>query len=187
MSSTITVQQFAPLSRQGGFDLIDVRTPMEFYEMHAVGALLAPLDTLNPTAIMESRGSKANEPLYVICRSGGRSAQACRLFEKAGFTNVVNVEGGTLAWEQSGLPVNRGERKMISLERQVRIAAGLLTFLGSAMAVVNPWFLIIPGFIGAGLTFSGLSNTCGMGMILTKMPWNKSLNSCPPGGGCCSV
>ena len=187
MSSTITVQQFAPLSRQGGFDLIDVRTPMEFYEVHAVGALLAPLDTLNPQAIMESRGAKANEPLYVICRSGGRSAQACKMFEKAGYSNVVNVDGGTLAWEQSGLPVNRGVRKMISLERQVRIAAGLLTFVGSLLAIISPWFLIIPGFVGAGLTFAGLSNTCGIGMILAKMPWNKSLNSCPPGGGCCSV
>ena len=187
MASTITVQQFAPLSRQGGFDLIDVRTPMEFYELHAVGALLAPLDTLNPQAIMDSRGAKAKEPLYVICRSGGRSAQACKLFEKAGYSNVVNVDGGTLAWEQSGLPVNRGERKMISLERQVRISAGFLTLVGSLLAIISPWFLIIPAFIGAGLTFAGFSNTCGMGMMLAKMPWNKSLNSCSSGGGCCSM
>ncbi len=70
MAGSITVEEFAPMSQRGGFDLIDVRTPMEFYEVHAVGALLAPLDTLNPKLIMESRGARATEPLYIICRSG---------------------------------------------------------------------------------------------------------------------
>jgi rhodanese-related sulfurtransferase len=186
MSSSITVQEFAPLSRQGGFDLIDVRSMMEFYEIHAVGALCAPLDTLNPKAIMESRGAKAGEPLYIICRTGGRSSQACQLFEKAGYSNVLNIEGGTLAWEKAGLPVNRGQKKMISLERQVRICAGLLTLIGSLLALVNVWFMVIPAFIGAGLTFAGLSNSCGMGMLLTKAPWNKGLSNCDTGGGCCS-
>ena len=186
MSSKISVQEFAPLSRQGGFDLIDVRSMMEFYEVHAVGALSAPLDTLNPKAIMESRGERASEPLYIICRSGGRSAQACQMFEKAGYSNVVNVEGGTLAWEQAGLPVNRGQKKVISLERQVRICAGLLTLIGSLLAFWNIGFLVVPAFIGAGLTFAGLSNTCGMGMLLTKAPWNRSLNTSATGGGCCS-
>ena len=186
MSSKISVQEFAPLSRQGGFDLIDVRSMMEFYEIHAVGALSAPLDTLNPKAIMESRGAKASEPLYIICRSGGRSAQACQMFEKAGYSNVVNVEGGTLAWEQAGLPVNRGQKKMISLERQVRICAGLLTLIGSLLAFWNIGFLVVPAFIGAGLTFAGLSNTCGMGILLAKAPWNRSLNTSSTGGGCCS-
>jgi hypothetical protein len=75
---------------------------------------------------------------------------------------------------------------MISLERQVRICAGLLTLTGSLLALVNIWFMVIPAFIGAGLTFAGLSNTCGMGMLLTKAPWNKGLNNCGTGGGCCS-
>lgn len=188
MTSTITCQEFAPLSAKGGFDMIDVRTPMEFYEVHAVGALLAPLDTLNPELIMNSRGARAHEPLYVICRSGSRSAQACKAFEKAGFSNVINIEGGTLKWVAAGLPVNRGTKKAMSLERQVRICAGLLVLAGTIGAVFSPWFLIIPGFIGAGLTFAGLSNTCGMGMVLARMPWNKSLQatqSCS-GGGCCS-
>jgi rhodanese-related sulfurtransferase len=182
----MTVQEFAPLSQRGGFDLIDVRSMMEFFEIHAVGALCAPLDTLNPKAIMDSRGTRAEEPLYIICRSGGRSDQACQLFEKAGYSNVVSIEGGTLAWEKAGLPVNRGQKKMLSLERQVRICAGLLTLVGSLLAIVNIWFLVIPAFVGTGLTFAGLSNTCGMGMLLTKAPWNRGLSSCSTGGGCCS-
>ena len=147
-----------------------------------------PLDTLNPELIMASRGARAKEPLYVICRSGGRSAQACKAFGNAGFENVVNVDGGTLAWIAAGLPVNRGTKKMISLERQVRIVAGLLIVAGTILAAaVNLWFLVIPGFVGAGLTFAGLSNTCGMGMILAKMPWNKTLKTedCSQ-GGCCA-
>ena len=186
MPSTISVQEFAPLSRQGGFDLIDVRSMMEFYEIHAVGALCAPLDTLNPKAIMESRGARANEPLYIICRSGARSSQAAKMFEQAGYPNVISVDGGTLAWEQAGLPINRGQKKMISLERQVRIFSGLLTLVGSLLVLISPWFLIIPAVIGAGLTFAGLSNTCGMGMLLTKAPWNRGLSNCSTGGGCCS-
>lgn len=185
MTASITVAEFAPLSRRGGFDLIDVRTPAEFYEVHAVGALLAPLDSLNPDAIMASRGERRGEPLYVICRSGGRAAQACARFEQAGFSNVVNVEGGTLAWIAAGLPVNRGQRKMISLERQVRIAAGLISLIGSLLVLVSPWFLIVPAFIGGGLAFSGLTNTCGLGLVLARMPWNAVPPSTAPPGGCC--
>ena len=101
---------------------------------------------------------------------------------------MVNIDGGTLAWVAAGLPVNRGTKKMISLERQVRIVSGLLIVAGTVLAAtVSSWFLAIPGVVGAGLTFAGMSNTCGMGMILAKMPWNKSLNvqDCS-GGGCCS-
>ena len=85
----------------------------------------------------------------------------------------MNVEGGTQAWEQAGLPVVRG-KKTISLERQVRIAAGALVFLGTILgAAVSPYLLIIPGFVGAGLVFAGITDTCGMGMMLAKMPWNQ--------------
>lgn len=189
MVSTISCQEFAPLSKKGGFDLIDVRTPMEFYEVHAVGSLNAPLDNLNPELIMASRGDRAQEPLYIICRSGGRSAQACSAFVKAGFENVVNIEGGTLAWVAAGLPVNRGTKKMISLDRQFRIISGLLIVVGTILAAsFSSWFLVIPGLVGADMTFAGMRNTSGIGMILSRMPWNKSLKvqNCS-GGGCCSA
>ncbi len=108
-----------------------------------------------------------------ICRSGSRGRQACEKFRAAGFANVVNVEGGTLAWEQAGLPVVRG-KKAISLERQVRIAAGSLVVLGTALgAFVHPAFLGLSAFVGAGLVFAGITDTCGMGMMLARMPWNR--------------
>ena len=104
-------------------DLIDVRTPAEYAEVHAEGARLIPLDVLDPKAVMSDRNGSANEPLFVICKSGGRSAKAVEKFRAAGFTNVISVEGGTSAWEQAGLPVVHGTSKVISLERQVRIGA----------------------------------------------------------------
>ncbi len=122
---------------------------------------------------MQARDGSAQEPLYVICRSGGRGRQACEKFLQAGFSNVVNVEGGTTACVEAGLPVVRG-RKAISLERQVRIAAGSLVLLGAVLGwFVHPALVGLSAFVGAGLMFAGITDTCGMGMILARMPWNQ--------------
>ena len=160
-------------------DLIDVRTPVEFREVHVEVARNFPLDQLDPAAVMQARNGSANEPLYVICRSGSRGQQACEKFLKAGFTNVINIEGGTLACVEAGLPVVRG-KKAISLERQVRIAAGLLVVTGSALGYfVDPYWIGLAAFVGAGLTFAGITDTCAMGMVLARMPWNQVATSSP--------
>jgi rhodanese-related sulfurtransferase len=172
---TIKPSELEALWRRGeAVDLIDVRTPVEYREVHAEPARLVPLDGLDPGAIMRARNGRGDRPLYIICRSGSRGRQACERFYAAGFTNVVNVEGGTLAWQRAGLPVVRG-KKAISLERQVRIAAGSLVVLGTALgALVHPAFLGLSAFVGAGLIFAGVTDTCGMGMILARMPWNRA-------------
>jgi rhodanese-related sulfurtransferase len=122
---------------------------------------------------MQSRAADDDEPLYLICRSGSRGQKACEKFLAAGFKNVVNVEGGTLAWAECGLPVVRG-RKAMSLERQVRIAAGSLVLIGAVLAwLVHPAFLVLSALVGAGLVFAGITDTCGMGMLLARMPWNR--------------
>ena len=171
---TITPRELEDLRRRGRVvDLIDVRTPVEYREVHAEPARSVPLDRLDPGAFMEARNGTKHEPLYVICRSGSRGSRACEAFHAAGFANVVNVEGGTLAWERAGLPVVRG-KPAVSLERQVRIAAGSLVVLGTALgAFVHPAFLGLSAFVGAGLVFAGVTDTCGMGMILARMPWNR--------------
>ena len=159
--------------RRQAVDLIDVRTPAEYREIHAEPARLVPLDSLDPVACMRARNGSGEDPLYVICRSGSRGRQAVERFLAAGYRNVVNVEGGTIAWERAGLPVIRGP-KAISLERQVRIAAGSLVLLGTLIGVfVHPGFLALPAFVGAGLVFAGVTDTCGMGMLLARMPWNR--------------
>lgn len=171
--STIRPSELEERRRRQVVDLIDVRTPTEYREIHAEPARLVPLDSLDPDAVMRARNGSAEDPLYVICRSGGRGRQAAERFQAAGYRNVVNVEGGTIAWEQSGLPVIRGP-KSISLERQVRIAAGALVLIGTTLgSIVHPGFLALAAFVGAGLIFAGITDTCGMGMLLARMPWNR--------------
>ena len=154
-------------------DLVDVRTPAEFESVHPQGARLVPLDRLDPGAVLASRSGAADEPVYLICRSGARAAKACAAFHAAGFANALCVEGGTEAWERAGLPVVRGQSRVISLERQVRIATGLLVLLGIGLAwFVHPALLGLSAFVGAGLAFSGVTDWCGMGLLLARMPWN---------------
>ncbi len=160
--------------------LIDVRTPAEFREVHVEFARNVPLDRLNAAELDAARPSP-DQPLYVICRSGGRSAKACERLVAAGVTNVVNVEGGVQAWEQAGLPVVRGAKAM-SLERQVRIAAGTLVLIGSLLgAFVHPYWIGLAAFVGAGLIFAGITDTCGMAMLLARMPWNQVPNAAASG------
>ncbi len=155
-------------------DLIDVRTPAEYRGEHADLAVSVPLGALDPAKVAAARHGSDEDPIYVICRSGARGRKACEEFRNAGFENVVNVNGGTEAWNRAGLPMVRG-KSVMSLERQVRIAAGALVFGGAALTVfVHPYWLALPAFVGAGLVFAGVTNTCGMGMLLAKMPWNNA-------------
>lgn len=146
--------------------LIDVRTPLEFREVHARGAKNLPLDTLDPSTFPEGR------PIYILCRSGQRATRAAEKFSSK--QQPVVVEGGTLGWVEAELPVERSEQKIISLERQVRIAAGSLALAGFLLGwFIHPYFHFLSGFVGAGLTFAGITDWCGMGLLLAKAPWNK--------------
>ena len=108
--NVITPKQLNELCRSHPpIDLIDVRTPAEYHEVHVSGARNLPLDQLDPALLIKARQAFGNEPLYLICRSGGRSERACELFIAAGFANVFNVEGGTIACVEAGVPVVRGE------------------------------------------------------------------------------
>lgn len=170
-------QLFETIQSGRDVEVIDVRTPIEFAELHASVARNIPLDELNAVDIAAHRKGP-DQPLYLICRSGSRGKKACEKLLAAGYSNIVNVEGGTQAWEQAGLPVIRG-KKAVSLERQVRIAAGSLVLLGAVLCwLVHPAFLGLSAFVGAGLVFAGVTDTCGMGMMLAKMPWNQSPATC---------
>lgn len=176
--TTISPPQLSQLVQAGeSIELIDVRTPVEFREVHVSFAKNVPLDQLDPASFTAGR-AESKQPLYVICRSGSRGQQACDKFAAAGFTNVVNVEGGTQAWDQAQLPVVRGQ-KAISLERQVRIAAGALVLAGVGLSWLSPYAIGLSAFVGAGLMFAGITDTCGMGMILARMPWNRVSSTSP--------
>ena len=108
--STISPAELAELCKEGEkIDLIDVRTPVEYREVHLQIAQNIPLDQLDAAALTQVRNRLADRSLYVICRSGSRSKQACKKFLKAGFSNVVNIKGGTMACVEAGLPVVRGK------------------------------------------------------------------------------
>ncbi len=177
MLKSISPQELAELLKtQPQLDLLDVRTPLEFQEVHCCSARNIPLQQLDPQSVLSQR-KNPTEPLYLICRSGGRGQQACEKFCAAGFTNVINVEGGTSAWVAAGLPVQRG-KKVMSLERQVRIVAGTLIVLGGVLAlVVHPTFAVLSAFVGAGLVFAGLTDSCAMGMAMARMPWNNQASA----------
>lgn len=186
MTTTITPQELEQRRAAGQpVELIDVRTPVEFQEVHVEYAKNVPLDRLDPGKLLAARNGHGGEPLYVICRSGNRAKQACEKLLAAGAKEVINVEGGTVACEAAGLPVVRGKKAM-SLERQVRIAAGSLVLLGSVLGYfVHPYFIGLAAFVGAGLVFAGITDTCGMGMLLARMPWNQVKCDSTAGGGAC--
>lgn len=150
--------------------MIDVRTPAEYGSIHADGAVNHPMESLDLENIPFAR----NDEIHVICQSGGRSMKVSQKLEAAGFSNIVNIEGGTSAWHGAGLPVVEG-KKVMSLERQVRIAAGSLIVIGAAVGqFVHPGGFGLCAFVGAGLVFAGVTDTCGMGMVIAKMPWNRA-------------
>jgi|688.fasta_scaffold532243_2 rhodanese-related sulfurtransferase len=162
--------------------LIDVRTPAEYGEVHIPGSQLMPLDRLDAAAVKSA--SSDDGQCVLICRSGKRAEQAYQKLHAAGCGNLVILDGGVTAWESAGLPVERGAKAM-SLERQVRIAAGSLVLLGVILGTwVHPGFYGLSAFVGAGLIFAGVTDWCGMAMVLAKMPWNQRSGTKCVGNSC---
>ena len=169
--SPVHLQQL--LDSHADVTLIDVRTPVEFAGVHVPQAHNVPLDRFDPEALLAGSRLTKDQPIYLLCQSGGRASKAADRLAQKGLANAVVVEGGTLAWIGAGLPVNRGTSQVISLERQVRIAAGSLVLLGLLLAYfVHPYFIGLSAFVGAGLVFAGITDWCGMGLLLAKLPWN---------------
>lgn len=150
--------------------IVDVRTPGEFDTAHIAGAYNVPLDLLR-----EHRDeiiTHLDQDVVLVCRSGQRATQAEETLRAAGLTNVHILDGGITAWETAGFAINRGPRRW-DLERQVRFVAGsivLTSVLGSLAAPKLKW---VAAAIGGGLTFASLTNTCAMGMALSKLPYNR--------------
>jgi len=154
--------------------LLDVRTPREYATAHIAQAMLRPLAGFDAGAFAKEQAG-AGSATYVVCQSGTRARSAIKQLEAAGLRDCVLVEGGMSAWMKAGFAVEGRGRGVISLERQVRIGAGFLVLCGTLLGVtVHPAFLAVPGLVGAGLMFAGISDICGMGMMLAKMPWNQA-------------
>jgi rhodanese-related sulfurtransferase len=163
--------------------LLDVRTPAEFTEAHIAGSVLEPLGNLDPQRVARLAADKSS--CILICKSGNRARKAAdQLRSRGDLPSLQVLDGGVQAWEVTGLPLERGAKTM-SLERQVRIAAGTLVFIGSLLGYfIHPAWIGLSGFVGAGLVFAGITDTCGMAMVLARMPWN---NHRPAEGSSCDL
>lgn len=202
--STINAKELDHIDPNQGV-ILDVRTHMEHAEKHiGFGHAHVPLDELKPKDFMMRHGLDRDADVYILCRSGKRAAQAAEKFVGEGYRNIKVIEGGIIACEDCGHDIRghgagktpQGEKPKgpISLERQVRIAAGLFVATGAALGLlINPIFTVIPLFVGCGLIFAGATDRCGMALVLTKAPWNKipgsscgtaSCSSQSPGGNC---
>lgn len=181
-------QQMTPADLAANADeavLLDVRSPIEFETEHIDNSINLPLNELETRFEEVPRQGQ----LVVICRSGQRAERGAYTLLGQGFHPKV-LAGGLVAWRKAGLPVKQG-KKMLPIERQIQLIVGLGVLTGVLLGVfINPWFLVIPGFFGAGLTFAGLSGICALGLLLMKAPWNRlpvaNLGGPKSQGNCCN-
>ncbi len=166
---SLSPHELAEHLKLDGCQLVDVREPVEHAEAHVSGAKLIPLGQI------EGRCSEIDRKrtVIVMCQAGKRGQAAAEKLRALGFTDVCNLAGGLNAWKDAGMPCAAGSRKVMPLMRQVQIAVGFFVLTGSLLtAFVDPHWVYLTMFFGAGLLFAGLSGFCGLAMILAKMPWN---------------
>ena len=181
---TISAKQLAELGF-GNVIILDVRTEMEHGEKHLkLSHTHIPLDKFDPNDFVTKYALDKKDNIYILCRSGKRACQAALSFDFDDCPNIYVIEGGILACEDVGYAIegytcgaNANLKRPISLERQVRIGAGILVATGAILGIsVHSLFTVIPLFVGCGLIFAGITDLCGMALILTKAPWNKIKN-----------
>ena len=155
--------------------VIDVREFSEFNSERVAEAQLMPLSNFEKHAA-EIDHSK---PVYLMCRSGRRAGEAAKRLADKGFTDIHVIDGGMIEWQKANLPVVTGGSRVWSLERQVRFAAGLLVVAGGVLSVfAHAYFVWLSVFVGAGLVYSAATDSCAMGMLIARLPWNRECERC---------
>lgn len=156
--------------------VLDVRSPAEYQAGHIPGAHLLPIEELDPGKLdeaIDAAGADAGNPLFLTCHAGKRAEKAAQLLREAGIEHLCLVQGGTEAWQQAGLPVNKCD-SALSLERQAQIAVGSLLILKVVFGfTVHELFFVAGAAIGAGLITAGITRWCGMAQLMARMPWNR--------------
>jgi rhodanese-related sulfurtransferase len=186
VANRITAAELANMQARGSAQLIDICSPTEYASGHVPGAINIPMEQIGARIADLRVGS----PVVLICKSGQRASATAELL-KANRTEVLVLDGGIRAWRESGGQLVVNTRTGWSLERQVRLGAGLLVLAGVVLSLVwNRAWIGLSAFAGLGLTFAGLTDICGMAFLLTKMPWNKARRESRPEmarDGCCAV
>ncbi|TQI81812.1 rhodanese-related sulfurtransferase [Serratia fonticola] len=170
---TLSSQQAQELIAQGA-RLLDIRGADEYAHEHIAQASLFPLADIEKGGRPQTLS--AQDIVIFHCQSGRRTAQNAALLARAATpAKVYLLEGGINGWKQQGLAVVQDKNQPLPIMRQVQIAAGSLILAGTVLGYLSsPLFFLLPGFVGAGLLFAGLSGFCGMATLLAQMPWNRS-------------
>jgi rhodanese-related sulfurtransferase len=177
MNANISPAELKSL-QSAGCCLVDVREPVEHAEAHVAGAMLIPLGELGRRSGEIDRSG----PVVLMCQGGKRGGQALAKLEALGFAGLRNLEGGIMAWQAAGLPVERAAKQVFPLMRQVQIVIGTGVLGGVLLSqAVHPGFIWLSAFFGAGLIFAGSTGWCGLAILLSKLPWNKVSKSCCAG------
>jgi rhodanese-related sulfurtransferase len=152
--------------------LVDVREPGEHRGEKIPQSHSFPLSTFDPSQLPTPA---PGQTLVLHCQTSNRSRQAAEKYLQAGISpSILHLEGGLNEWKAAGLPTQVNTKAPISLMRQVQIVAGSLVVTGTVLgAFVNPGFLVLSGFVGCGLVFAGVTNTCALAMVLAKLPYNR--------------
>jgi rhodanese-related sulfurtransferase len=171
-ATTVCVDPDTLHDRLDEVTLIDVRTPGEFESVHIPRADNLPLDTLDEHVDRLRELVDADAEVVLVCRSGNRAHQAQDALAQHGLPRLPILEGGMLAWQAGDGPVVQDVIRW-DLERQVRFVAGLIVLVSILVSVVWPPARFVAGALGAGLLFASVTNTCAMGMVLSKLPYNR--------------
>lgn len=150
---------------QSGALLLDVRELPEWDESHVPGAALLPLGKVKS----DPQGAALASEVFTLCKTGCRAEAAAAVLREQAGVAAKHVEGGIEAWRAAGLPTQKGDGRTISLERQVRIGAGVLILLGLLVRRLR----FISYFVPCGLIFAGITDHCGMAKVLASAPWNQ--------------
>ena len=166
----IAPQDAKPLLDNGKAVLIDIREADEFAREHVPGAQHVPLSGFSAADFPGDRDKIA----IFHCASGARTAEAAPRILGTAFAEIQQLDQGLAGWKKAGLPTVVNRKMPIPLQRQVQITAGMMVLVGVILGfTVSPWFFALSGFVGAGLTFAGLTGTCAMATLLGAMPWNR--------------
>lgn len=158
--------------------VLDVRTPGEFETAHITGSYNVPLDVVGTHGDVIARHLDGDHEIVLVCGSGQRAAKAEELLRDAGLARGRVLESGISAWLAQGFAVDRGVQRW-DLERQVRLVAGSLVVSSVLGSVAVPRLKWLAAVIGAGLTHAALTNSCAMGTVLAKLPYNRGAASDP--------
>ncbi len=179
MSAAVCVGPSELKTRMGEAVVVDVRTPGEFESVHIPRARNIPLDQIEQHAHELRQAADSGKEVVLVCQSGGRAHQAQEKLESAGLEVLPILEGGMAAWQQADGEIVQDVIRW-DLERQVRLVAGAIVLLSILASLVWPPARFVAGFVGAGLVFAAVSNSCMMGMALTKLPYNQSKKQSAP-------